>query len=543
MHPPALLPAEVKSAAEVKVFEALRDQLDDGWEVFHSASVVFRDAADGAKDDEGDFVLCHPDQGIVVLEVKGGGLECRHGAWFRVARDGSTERMRDPFTQALDHRYSLQRKIDEVDGWHGRDLLITHAIAFPDISVHELVLAPDAPPEIVVDRNGVKDIGGALEQTLAYHRGVRERRRVPGSAGADMLRELLAPRFRIEVPLATAFDEEERELVLLTHDQALLLQRLGRARRLVVTGCAGSGKTMLAVERARELTGAGRRVLFVCFNKALAMHLRAQAGFDGLDIFHFHSLCMHWAKRAGVAVPSYDGDAPQAFWDSELPDALVEAMAEVGPPYDDILVDEAQDLHTDWLAALTCTLREEGEGSVWLFMDDNQRVYAARLDVPREYVPYDLDVNCRNTQAIHREVMKLYQGAVKPRVLGPPGRAVELVPSGDEPATVAAIVERLCGADDVRPQDIVVLSAHGRKRSSVLAAGLPRGLRYVDERGRRGIYFSSIRGFKGLESPVVILCELGDLDDESRNQQLYVGLSRARNHCVIVSPQLAKPTV
>jgi hypothetical protein len=65
----------------------------------------------------------------------------------------------------------------------------------------------------------------------------------------------------------------------------------------------------------------------------------------------------------------------------------------------------------------------------------------------------------------------------------------------------------------------------------------------VDERGRRGIYFSSIRGFKGLESPVVILCELGDLDDDSRDQQLYVGLSRARNHCVIVSPQLAKPTV
>ena len=53
------------------------------------------------------------------------------------------------------------------------------------------------------------------------------------------------------------------------------------------------------------------------------------------------------------------------------------------------------------------------------------------------------------------------------------------------------------------------------------------------------MYFSSIRGFKGLESPVVILCELEGLDDETRKRQLYVGISRARNHCVIVAPRQA----
>jgi hypothetical protein len=35
----------------------------------------------------------------------------------------------------------------------------------------------------------------------------------------------------------------------------------------------------------------------------------------------------------------------------------------------------------------------------------------------------------------------------------------------------------------------------------------------------------------------VILCELEDIDDMSRDAQLYVGLSRARNHCVIVAPK------
>ena len=50
------------------------------------------------------------------------------------------------------------------------------------------------------------------------------------------------------------------------------------------------------------------------------------------------------------------------------------------------------------------------------------------------------------------------------------------------------------------------------------------------------VQFSSIRAFKGLESPVVILCELEDLDEATHAQQLYVGLSRARSHCVIVAP-------
>jgi superfamily I DNA/RNA helicase len=70
-------------------------------------------------------------------------------------------------------------------------------------------------------------------------------------------------------------------------------------------------------------------------------------------------------------------------------------------------------------------------------------------------------------------------------------------------------------------------------------AGLPAPYTYVTEPVPLGpkVRFSSIRSFKGLESPVVVLCELEDLDDATIDQQLYVGISRARNHCVIVAPQ------
>jgi hypothetical protein len=120
--------------------------------------------------------------------------------------------MPDPFTRALDHRYALERKISEANGFGGKKLFIVHALALPDIVIHQLALAPDAPREILVDRSDLEDLAAAVERVLAYSEGSRDRRVMP-AAGEAMLESLLAPTFSIRVPLSTLFAEEERELV------------------------------------------------------------------------------------------------------------------------------------------------------------------------------------------------------------------------------------------------------------------------------------------------------------------------------------------
>src|SRR3954447_15134245 len=142
MYPRTLIEDEVESDGEKRVFAALRDGLSDEWDAYHSVSWMMRDPAEGAKDGEIDFVLCHPEKAILCLEVKGGGLECRHGEWFRLVA-GKKARMKDPFKQALDHRYALGRQLDGVDGIRTRDIFLVQGLSFPNSSVHKLVLAPD----------------------------------------------------------------------------------------------------------------------------------------------------------------------------------------------------------------------------------------------------------------------------------------------------------------------------------------------------------------------------------------------------------------
>ena len=116
---------------------------------------------------------------------------------------------------------------------------------------------PDAPTEIAIDKSGVAEVEPALERALDFHRGSRDKRQLLNDDGLLGLIEILAPNVRIEVPMATDFLDEEEELITLTHQQSMLLNRYGRDLRMVVTGCAGSGKTitLTVIRSAAESQG------------------------------------------------------------------------------------------------------------------------------------------------------------------------------------------------------------------------------------------------------------------------------------------------
>src|SRR4051794_3087743 len=84
MFPASLYETDAQNPAEVRIYDVLRDGLDDSWDVFHHTSWTVRRGEKGSWDGEIYFVVSHPEHGFLCIEVKGGAL--------RFARDGRSER-------------------------------------------------------------------------------------------------------------------------------------------------------------------------------------------------------------------------------------------------------------------------------------------------------------------------------------------------------------------------------------------------------------------------------------------------------------------
>jgi hypothetical protein len=93
------------AAGEAKVLLAFQSLRDD-FRIYHRKSWYSFDGPDGSREGvcegEADFLVLHPDLGMLVLEVKGGRIafDGRTGAWTSTARDGRVYSIKDPFLQA-----------------------------------------------------------------------------------------------------------------------------------------------------------------------------------------------------------------------------------------------------------------------------------------------------------------------------------------------------------------------------------------------------------------------------------------------------------
>src|SRR5680860_110677 len=158
MHPPEFHAADGDNPAERKLFNAVRDSLPDPGEAFHSIDWLERDPDEGARVGEIDFVLAHPTEGILTLEVKGGGIECNHGAWRRKKPNGKWEPIKDPVKQVRDNQFALKRLLERMPEWPIEKPFMSHALVFPRSSVHQFSLGSGTDPAIIIDRNHIDDL-------------------------------------------------------------------------------------------------------------------------------------------------------------------------------------------------------------------------------------------------------------------------------------------------------------------------------------------------------------------------------------------------
>jgi hypothetical protein len=337
-HLPESILTDPKRNAEKKVFEALSG-LESSFIVFYS--VAWQARKDGyTRDGEADFVIAHPDYGVLVLEVKGGGVayDATTGQWITTDRYGESFVI-DPVEQARKSHYTLLDKLKDLPEWDSsRFLTIGHAVCFPDVVIGNKPLRLDLPREIVVDYDDLQKIDETISRIFEYWAD-KSKRAALGRDRLAIVEFLLAKSFKMTTPLGVELDREDKRLIELTERQFILLNFLASRRRALIAGCAGSGKTMLAIEKAHQLHEQGFNVLLTCFNTALADDLAQRL--PDISVLHFHGLCKELANKAGFAIQSSKSE--QEYNEIVLPDMLMKAVDGTGPMFDAIIVDEGQD--------------------------------------------------------------------------------------------------------------------------------------------------------------------------------------------------------
>ncbi|PZF62407.1 NERD nuclease [Curtobacterium sp. MCBD17_034] len=435
--------------------------------------------APGKQMAEADFVILW--KGVAIIaEVKGGGVKKFGGAWYTIDRNGDNHKLKlSPIDQARDAMFALRNILKEDGlGWFPSEAIAVT----PDIDHPPTDVAWKATHWLAKESMTVDALSSALD---AVARSAPAAPRGAPTARVDELREDLFGEFSrvpvIDAQRGAVIDEQN----IATADQARVLAGLAKNQRILVLGGAGTGKSVVLAEAAKQEAAAGRSVL-VTFRS------------PGLRTFFEPRL-------AGRAIEVCEFDA-----------------IDLNSRFDVLLVDEAQDLmYVDAMDVLDGVLAGGRERGRWrMFLDQNNQAHVdGRFDedvfeiVRTEGIEYELSKNVRNTRAIVHMVQE-YLGADvgDPGIVNGERIQWETVPEGESRAQAVRIAKSF-KRDGVKAADIWLLPASAAESLDEV----------VD-----GIRVLSPRVAKGLEAEHVIVCELPTEYSDAALAALYVAVTRAR---------------
>ena len=521
---------------EGEIYTAL-SLLPDDFYVVHSYALT-RVVEQVLRENEFDFVVFHKDLGILCIEAKAGAVRYERGSWLY----GSGIPMKNggPFTQAANAKYRLRDCFDEkgMSSIKSRCKFL-HAVWFPSISerqLRQLEFPSEGDRRIVLTLEDLADPEIKLRAIFAL--GVDSAGTKTDLSGTDasaIVRRILCPEFNIVPSERLMYDLAYMKFVQLLKSQQRVLDFLEDQKFAVVNGVAGSGKTLIAVERARRAAASGDRVLFLCFNAMLRDDIVKRC--EDEPLIDVYTIAGFAAKECGAVDYGRLSDKLIGYFDG-------------GFPYRHIVIDEGQDFAIEALenAQVLESLHDlisYADGTMFLFYDKNQLIQGSSMPgfIESADSKVTLYVNCRNTKTI----AECSFGALES------GRGCEFLD-----AAVTGRNPRLFVDDDVARQsdyidrkiaefkqrgisDIVILTCKTEDKTK-FGNCLREGK--VSTWKSTKIPFTTCRKFKGLEAEAVILVDVdpsiwvpNDANTKYAPQpglMFYTGASRARQELAIV---------
>ncbi|MEN8444165.1 MAG: 3'-5' exonuclease [Cyanobacteria bacterium J06555_13] len=432
---PETIPSKA-SQGEKLLFKVLKERLPDNFLVWYEPTI---------KRLLPDFVILGPAFGLLILEVKGwyaGTVELASHDFFQVRREreGKTkiESHANPLKQGHGYFSTVASKMAGFPLLCRPDGNYQGTLAFP-IGVGAIM------SNITAAQSQEHALYTVLEQpAVAYRDELLDWSafssgeliaRLKGMFKTDFafppltddqvstIKGLLHPVTIVrEVPAISSSLPPEVEEPLPVHATRLLSldleqERLARTMRpghRVISGVAGSGKTLILLARAKALANSleQRRILVLCFNIALASHLRSLLHSDSrnpqykecIEVLHFHG----WAKSFLKKLPSPRPFKTDEAYNQHLGEKVLARLQKLPDEkrWDAVLVDEAHTFDKSWFPCCVAALQDTEEGDLMIVSDRNQGLYKRReftwksVGVKAQGRSKKLAQNYRNTQEI-----------------------------------------------------------------------------------------------------------------------------------------------
>lgn len=231
----------------------------------------------GGEEIEADQLVLWPGIGLAVIEVKGGQVSLRDGRWLLSDRQGSQELLRSPIEQAQRAKHEIVRYLNATASRPiGRSV---HLAVLSYIQLPADWDPSDAPRTLVLDSTDLPRLAEAIAGALRTHT-LDTYQPLDVQQRDHALKMLCRTHDAIENHqlLAREIADEGNAL---TREQERAVALLRFQHRAQIIGGAGSGKTHLAMIKARALAREGFRTALLYVGLFRARSLLVIVGDQG----------------------------------------------------------------------------------------------------------------------------------------------------------------------------------------------------------------------------------------------------------------------